>query len=710
MTIDLHKHDDEPSHDIILRPDDDLELRPDATLVPQPPPQSARQKVYGTIIRRPAAVVAKVAKPQHVKTGGRVTVRAVYTTAQGWASWVHRAEQAWTWGVYREQIRIAKASGDHDRLKYWTKELKDAKNDRQERLKELPSMVRGPLYAVGMVALFLFMLMLVGGVLSYLVPGGWTWDSWWLMLGTAADTFGAVLQTTIGVTAFCAVPLLVWLAYREGKRVAGPPRWLVTDAEKAEMDAVIDERMISLALAHLGIAALNNFFKEGGHIMYLTLPRKDGDGTYAKVKLPMGVTADMIAQQRPKLAANLHRASLETWPTKAEEDGVIDLWVADKGVLGSGAGPWPLQLEGSCDVFDGVPFGRSQRGNVITGPLFETNWLIGGRPGQGKTAAMRTLLLGAALDPTAELWIFVFGESPDFKPFAPRLSRYDMGMHDEVFAEAIQALRDALAEMERRGKILGQQPGSPPKISRKLANKRQLGLHPLVISMDEVHELFMHPEYGKEACDLAIRLIKRGRKYGIILILATQSPTATSIPKEVTRNVGCGVAFSVQDHVASDGLLGTGKHKAGITATELRNGKDRGTCVTVGITENSFELIRTFYIPYEEGVDEVTPIITRAMNEISELRHTLPPTGTVVEEPPDHLADIWEVLQGEARVRTTVVLSRLAELDNNLYGTWTTHNLSEFLRSVDVPIGKSQGQSVVRAQSISEALDAREDT
>jgi S-DNA-T family DNA segregation ATPase FtsK/SpoIIIE len=228
--------------------------------------------------------------------------------------------------------------------------------------------------------------------------------------------------------------------------------------------------------------------------------------------------------------------------------------------------------------------------------------------------------------------------------------------------------------------------------------------------MDEVHELFMHPTYGKEAADLVIRLIKRDRKYGVILKLATQAPTKDSIPRDVTRQASCGVAFSVQDHVANDGLLGTGKYKAGITATELRPNKDRGTCVTVGITDNSFELIRAFYIPFEDGIDEVTPIITRAMNEISELRHTLPPTGTVIEEPPDHLADIWEVLQGEARVRTTVVLSRLAELDNNLYGTWTTHNLSEFLRSVDVPIGKSQGQSVVRAQSISEALDAREDT
>ena len=46
-------------------------------------------------------------------------------------------------------------------------------------------------------------------------------------------------------------------------------------------------------------------------------------------------------------------------------------------------------------------------------------------------------MLGAALDPTAELWVFVLGESPDFEPFAPRLARYRMGMDDAVAEAAV---------------------------------------------------------------------------------------------------------------------------------------------------------------------------------------------------------------------------------------------------------------------------------
>jgi S-DNA-T family DNA segregation ATPase FtsK/SpoIIIE len=53
-----------------------------------------------------------------------------------------------------------------------------------------------------------------------------------------------------------------------------------------------------------------------------------------------------------------------------------------------------------------VPFGLTQRGVIVYAPVIESRWLVGGRPGQGKTSVVRTFLLGAALDPTAELWVF----------------------------------------------------------------------------------------------------------------------------------------------------------------------------------------------------------------------------------------------------------------------------------------------------------------
>ena len=61
-----------------------------------------------------------------------------------------------------------------------------------------------------------------------------------------------------------------------------------------------------------------------------------------------------------------------------------DLWIADKGALAEGAGPYPLLTEGVCDVFKGVPFGRTLRGDAVLAPLMGRNTITGGMPEQGK--------------------------------------------------------------------------------------------------------------------------------------------------------------------------------------------------------------------------------------------------------------------------------------------------------------------------------------
>jgi S-DNA-T family DNA segregation ATPase FtsK/SpoIIIE len=208
-------------------------------------------------------------------------------------------------------------------------------------------------------------------------------------------------------------------------------------------------------------------------------------------------------------------------------------------------------------------------------------------------------------------------------------------------------------------------------------------------------------------------VIKQGRKFGITLILDTQSPTATSIPKEVTRNTSCGVAFSVADHIANDGLLGSGKYRAGIRATDLRMHTDRGTSVMVGVSDATFELVRGFYVPYSDGVDMVAPVVTRAMTAIGELRRTGgPSTGDDDQDDRtdqvDHLADIQVALRGERRVRTQVVLTRLAELNPAIYEGWTFQDLSAALGNYDIEPVKSGGVKVIRATDVMHALTYRD--
>src|SRR5262249_23796796 len=156
-------------------------------------------------------------------------------------------------------------------------------------------------------------------------------------------------------------------------------------------------------------------------------------------------------------------------------------------------------------------------------------------------------------------------------------------------------------------------------------------------------------------------------KCAITLIFLTQSPTAASIPKDLTRNCSNGIAFSVADQVANDGLLGSGTYRQGIRATELRPGEDRGSAVCVGLTANRFELVNPFYLAFDEDRDDVTPVIARAMALLDEHDRSVPVSesedGDALEPDIDHLTDIHTVLRGEQRVRTQIVLRRLAELN-----------------------------------------------
>jgi S-DNA-T family DNA segregation ATPase FtsK/SpoIIIE len=629
----------------------------------------------------------------------RDVARLSWFFLRGHGRWIAKG---WTWATHgdlRADARAARLVGDQQARRTAQETIRA---DAHARWAKIGRVLHRTL-AGGLLLAFL------AGVLALIdsqVPRADMWP--WL-----ADLYTVLgMLAAVGLGVLKAAPL-GWLvaAIWEGRDKTPGATWLIRPS-RDDTDSWIDERMISQALAHLGISPLDRFFKNGGELIYTLPARVDGEGTFAQVRLPMGVTAEMVAAKRQTLAANLGRAALETWPTQGEEAGILDLWIADKGRLGRGAGQWPLLHEGTVDVFQGVPIGKTQRGQIIYGLFFERNWLVGGRPGQGKTSLVRVLVLGAALDPTAELWVFVIAQNTDFAPLAPRLSRYEVGMGPKVAAAAVQALADLFTEMERRGKLLATLPGSPPAASRTLANKPALGLHPLICVISECHELFGHPQYGAQAAKLAISVIKQGRKFGITLILDTQSPTAASIPTDVTRNISCGVAFSVGDHEANDGLLGSGRYRAGIRATELRMHTDRGTCVAVGVSDATFELLNTFYVPYADGVDMVTPVVTRAMAAIDELRRTGKPTTDQDDhdeaEETDHLANIDEVLRGERRVRTQVVLTRLAELHPAIYEGWTFQDLTAALAKYHIEPVKSGGVKVVRAADITHALTQRD--
>jgi S-DNA-T family DNA segregation ATPase FtsK/SpoIIIE len=482
--------------------------------------------------------------------------------------------------------------------------------------------------------------------------------------------------------------------------------------EEREVDGrelVPDESAILAALRNLNLGPMNKAVRGGWQPRWILGAVEDGAGWHAQLMLPQGVTVEMINAKKNTLASNLLRQPIEVWPTEPKNrPGVLDLWVAHPNTLTGKVAPWPLIKTGTCDYFKGVPVAVSLRGQQITAPLFEKNYMIGGIMGTGKSSATRNLLLGAMLDPLVDIDVYVMAYNSDYDPMRRRLRTLVKGDEDEDIEQALKALRRLRTEVTIRGQILEE--AGEMKVTRDLA-RRNKRLRPLICVFDEVHELFEHKEYGAEAAELAIKVLKKARKCAITLVFVTVSPTKDSIPKDVTRNTSNRVAFAVGDHYANDGLLGTGKHRAGITATRLNPAEDIGTSMSIGFSKSPFEVLRWHLVDYspERGVDEITPIVDRAMKPLgSEQVAALDSAPEPVVEP---IVDIGSILGDAPRMRTQDVLGRLRSMRPKEYREMDFGKLTAVLRAANAEPHKSSGISTVDGRKVRAALaDRAEDS
>jgi len=271
-------------------------------------------------------------------------------------------------------------------------------------------------------------------------------------------------------------------------------------------------------------------------------------------------------------------------------------------------------------------------------------------------------MCGAALDPTAELRIWVPDSNFDFEVFRPRLARYVMGAENEKIAEILEHLRELHAEVQARGELLVRY--ETPAVTRELAS-RNVGLHPLFCLLEEAHVAIQHPAYGGEIAQLLVDIVRLGRKRAIHVIVSTQAPTKDSMPRDVTRNCSNGIAFAVGDHVANDALLGQGAYAGGHRATELIPGTDRGTAVVKGFSGARSEMVQSYFLDVDRTNDQVSPIIARALAVITDRGQLVPgsqPSVPQIQTARDLLDDLDEVLGTEAVPTASVpaLLVRLA--------------------------------------------------
>ncbi|XQE81543.1 cell division protein FtsK [Streptomyces microflavus] len=670
---------------------------------PITPPLAVPQ---GSRIVRTGRAVRRVALHDRTRATTRFTVRHGMYVVGGGRIVARRAWEGRTASRYLRMLRAAEAAGNTELAEQWEERLHRFRAERHKRRMDLLTAPQQAVKAAGFGAAGGLGLLLAVGIALAIA----TKDPADVI--TPLMALVELIRLLVVIVTVVWGPLLAvgpWLAlaavWAVGRNQQAAPAWAMPATTEGESrDVVPDEGAILDALRHLGIAKLNQAFKAGWQPRWVAPTTRLGNGWHSRLQLPMGVTVEMVNDKKAILAHNLMRKPVEVWPTEPEAS-VLDLWVADQGSLSGKVPDWPLLTDGEADYFKGVPIGVSQRGDLITAKLMATNWIVGGIMGSGKSSLVIALLLGAMLDPLVDIEAYVMAYNVDYDPMRERLRALVKGDEDEQIEAAVKALRGLRQEVTDRGKLLEQLGGDEVRLTRALA-QRDPRMRPKVVVFDECHELFMHKKYGEEAAELAVKVMKKARKVGITLIFVTVSPTADSIPRDVTRNTSHNVAFAVGDHIANDGLLGTGKHKAGITATTLNPAENVGTAVTVGFTKNPFELIRSYYIRKDSTTDQITPVVKRALA----LREGMAPTPDApADEPADHPVNVLTVLGDRETMRSTEVLAALMATWPNQYSEWTFADLKAALAAIGAEPRKLGGIMTVRRSRVLEGIEDRDD-
>jgi len=220
--------------------------------------------------------------------------------------------------------------------------------------------------------------------------------------------------------------------------------------------------------------------------------------------------------------------------------------------------PWPQADATRASLWEPVPVGVGEDGESVTVLLPERNLLLGGEPGAGKSVGLSLLVATAALDPSCRLWL-LDGELVELATW----SRCAEGTAGVSSAEAIEVLHNLQEEMDHRyAQLLDAG-------RRKVAQNEGVALHVVVIDELAHYLTASDRKQRTEFADLLRDLVSRGRAAGIIVLAATQKPSADVVPTSIRDLFGFRWAMRCSTPQASDTILGSGWASAGYSAADV---------------------------------------------------------------------------------------------------------------------------------------------
>jgi DNA segregation ATPase FtsK/SpoIIIE, S-DNA-T family len=288
--------------------------------------------------------------------------------------------------------------------------------------------------------------------------------------------------------------------------------------------------------------------------------------------------------------------------------------------------------------------------------------------------------------------------------------RYACTARPEKIAELLPIFVELQEELFRRAEViegLSYEECPENKVTPELASRRDLRLEPIMVGVDECHELFEHEETAVREAFIKIftDLVKRGPALGIMVYLATQKPSAKSIPTAIAHNAIIRICLKVLGWQANDQVLGDGMSKAGLKA-QMFAWADKGICYLRGEGADA-QVVRSVH-----GLDQPTAdVVARRARVIREAAGRL--TGDaageqmVVEAEEVALVDcIGQVMGTTQKMHLSDIAKGMAQRWPTKFPKLTAAGLGKLLRGLTPPIepgtvwvsGKGDGKGVTREQ------------
>ena len=499
------------------------------------------------------------------------------------------------------------------------------------------------------------------GIVSYFAP-----LAWWLIL--------AVL-----------VPVLAWVGRPADKPI------LNSAVVPAHMEPLSMELVIR-ALGNIGHGGINQALAKdpANAVTQIDPIARDGPGWLFRGDLPHGVTAAEVMDSREKLASGLRRPIGCVWPEneRKRHPGALLLWVGDEDMSQADQPLWPLAKRGAADMFRPVPFATDQRGRPITITLMFVSIIIGAIPRMGKTFLLRLLLLIAALDVRAEIHAYDLKGTGDLASLKAVAHRYRAGDEPEDIDYLIADYRALRTEMRRRTKVIRDLAEKDEvrcpenKVTPELAKDKSLGLHPIVVGVDECQVMF-ESEYGAEFETIATDLAKRGPALGILQALSTQRPDAKSIPTGISANVVLRMCFKVMGFRENDMVLGQSAHKNGYKAT-MFDFDDKGIFYFGG--EGSAPRIARSHEIDGPAAGKITARARLMRENAGRLTGYAAGLDQDPEDARSFLADVLTVFGADVKLWSETIADRLSESMPGVYADITKDAAGSQLRALGVTV------------------------